>query len=279
MAVARQMSIAMENREMFDNLQASRNQLERANKVKDEFLSVMSHELRTPLSVVTGYSAMLRQQQFGPLTGEQEHALNVIQRNSQELCAMIDSIVDATKIEAGSMNPEMESVALSPFLGEIKVTYEIPLVKNIRLQWEFPDALPRLWTDARKLRQILTNLVNNAIKFTDEGSIVISAEERIEAEAGGHPRWIEFRVADSGIGIPPEDREKIFERFHQVDSSETRSFEGVGLGLYIVKSFTEMLGGRVSVESVVGKGSTFTVSFPLRVAPKGGSTRPSPPPD
>jgi PAS domain S-box-containing protein len=278
MAIARQMSIALENREMFFNLQTSRNELERSNKVKDEFLSVMSHELRTPLSVVTGYSAMLRQEQLGPLTSEQEHALNVIQRNSQELYTMIDSIMDATKIETGSIVTEIEPVSLPQLLSDIKVGYDCPNAKNIRLQWNFSDALPPLWTDARKLRQILTNLVNNAIKFTDEGSVVISADEKIEAETGGHRQWIEFRIADSGIGIPPEAREKIFERFHQVDGSGTRSFEGVGIGLYIVKSFTEMLGGQVSVESVVGKGSTFTVSVPLRIAPKGGSTRPSPPP-
>ena len=105
------------------------------------------------------------------------------------------------------------------------------------------------------------------------------ADEKIETETGGHRQWIEFRIADIGIGIPPEAREKIFERFHQVDGSGTRSFEGVGNGLYIVKSFTEMLGGRVSVESIVGKGSTFTVTVPLRIVPKGGSTRPSQAPD
>lgn len=279
LAIGRQMSIALENRDMFFNLQTSRNELERANKIKDEFLSVMSHELRTPLSVVIGYSGMLREEQLGPLTKDQEQALEIIRRNSQELFAMIESIMDATKIETGSMVAEMDTVSPSQLLGELKHSYGFPNHKNIRFEWNFSEALPPLWTDLRKLRQILTNLINNAFKFTNEGSIVISAEERSEAEAGGHRRWVEFRVAESGIGIPPEDIEKIFERFHQVDSSETRSFEGVGLGLYIVKSFTEMLGGQVSVESIVGQGSTFTVTVPLRNVPKGGSTRPLPPPD
>jgi signal transduction histidine kinase len=240
-------------------------ELSEANNVKDEFLSVMSHELRTPLSVVTGYSSMLRQEQLGPLTSDQAHALNVIQRNSQELYRMIDSIMDATKIETGSMVTEKERVSLRPFLGDIKVGYDCPNPRSIQVQWQFPDSLPSLWTDPRKLRQILTNLVNNAIKFTDEGSVVISAQEKIVTEAGGRQRWVEFRVTDSGIGIPIEEREKIFERFHQVDGSGTRSFEGVGLGLYIVKSFTEMLNGRVSVESDLGKGSTFIVSLPLQI--------------
>jgi signal transduction histidine kinase len=220
---------------------------------------------------------MLRQQLLGPLTSDQAHALNVIQRNSQELYRMIDSIMDATKIETGSMVTEKERVSLRPFLGDIKVGYDCPNPRSIQVQWQFPDSLPSLWTDPRKLRQILTNLVNNAIKFTDEGSVVISAQEKIVTEAGGRQRWVEFRVTDSGIGIPLEEREKIFERFHQVDGSGTRSFEGVGLGLYIVKSFTEMLNGRVSVESDLGKGSTFIVSLPLQIDSKSGSTRQFPP--
>jgi signal transduction histidine kinase len=259
MAVARQMSIALENRELFFNLRTSRNQLERANKVKDEFLSVMSHELRTPLSVVLGYGRMLRQGELGPLTKDQEQALEIIQRNSNELFAMIDSIMDATKIEAGPMMAEMDRVSPAQLLGEIRLAYEFPNRKNIGFEWIYPQALPTLWTDPRKLRQILTNLINNALKFTDEGRISISAAEKVDEGR----QWIEFRVTDSGIGIAPEECEKIFERFHQVDGSGTRSFQGVGLGLYIVKSFSTMLGGRVSVSSEVGKGSTFIVCLPV----------------
>jgi GAF domain-containing protein len=264
MAVARQMSVALENRELFYNLQASRNELERANKVKDEFLNVMSHELRTPLSVVVGYSTMLRGEQLGPLTKEQALGVDVIQRNSKELFTMIDSIMSATKIEAGSMIAEKGAVSPVELLTELKVIYDFPTGKKLRFEWRFSETLPLLWTDGRKLRQILTNLINNAVKFTDEGSVVISAEEKVEENDGCHRHCIEFRVSDSGIGIPAEERDKIFERFHQVDSSTTRSFEGVGLGLYIVKSFTEMLNGRVSVCSEVGRGSTFTVLIPLQ---------------
>jgi PAS domain S-box-containing protein len=270
MAVARQMSVALENRELFYNLQASRNELERANKVKDEFLNVMSHELRTPLSVVVGYSTMLLEQQLGPLTKEQEQTVDVIQRNSKELFTMIDSIMNATKIEAGSMIAEKGAVSPGELLAELKVIYDFPTGKKIRFEWRFSQTLRSLWTDGRKLRQILTNLINNAVKFTDEGSIIISAEEKLEGledDEGCHRSWIQFRVSDSGIGIPAEERDKIFERFHQVDSSAARSFEGVGLGLYIVKSFTEMLNGRVSVSSAVGHGSTFTVRIPYESIP------------
>ncbi len=263
MAVARQMSVALENRELFYNLQKSRNELEAANKVKDEFLSVMSHELRTPLSVVIGYSGMLRQAQLGPITNDQEQALEVIGRNSQELFTMIESIMDATKIESGLMIAEKDLIWPIELLDEIKVAYDFPLEKNIRIDWNLPQALPSLWTDSRKLRQILTNLINNAIKFTEAGGVVITAREKAGSDASGERKWIEFEVADTGDGIPPKECEKIFNRFHQVDSSQSRRFEGVGLGLYIVKSFTEMLGGQVSVRSELGKGSAFTVRLPV----------------
>jgi len=264
--VARQMSIALENRELFYSLKASRDELERANRVKDEFLSVMSHELRTPLSVVLGYSRMFHEQQLGPLTQDQQQAVNVVLRNSQELLEMIETIMDATKIEAGSMTAEMDPVSPLELLQEIKVAYDVPIAKNVRLEWQLPQSLPLLWSDMRKLRQILTNLITNAIKFTEEGRVVIAAEEKRGDEEKSAEHWIEFRVSDSGVGIPPEECEKIFERFHQVDSSQTRRYEGVGLGLHIVKSFTEMLGGRVSVCSQLGEGSTFTVSLPIKAA-------------
>ena len=180
---------------------------------------------------------------------------------------MLDSIMNATKIEAGSMIAEKETVSPAELFTELKVLYDFPTGKKIRFEWKFSETLPLLWTDARKLRQILTNLINNAVKFTDEGSIVISAEEKLEGNDGSHLSWIEFRVSDSGIGIPAEERDKIFERFHQVDSSATRSFEGVGLGLYIVKSFAEMLKGQISFASEVGQGSTFTVRIPIESIP------------
>jgi signal transduction histidine kinase len=267
LAVARQMSITLENRELFYSLKASRDELERANRVKDEFLGVMSHELRTPLSVVLGYSRMFQERQLGPLTKDQQQAIDVVLRNSQELLEMIESIMDATKIEAGSMTAEINPVSPLGLLQEIKAAYDFPIAKNVRLEWEFQESLPLLWSDTRKLRQIVTNLINNAIKFTEEGRIVIAAEEKRQSDAQDPRRWLEFRVSDSGVGIPPEECDKIFDRFHQVDSSKTRRFEGVGLGLYIVKSFTAMLGGRVSVCSELGKGSTFTVSLPIETAP------------
>jgi PAS domain S-box-containing protein len=263
MTIARQMSIALENRELYCNLQVSSRELEKASKVKDEFLAVMSHELRTPLSVVLGYSGVIGKKELGPLTPEQELAMEVILRNARELSRMIESIMDATKIEAGSMSAEKDPVAVAGLLEEIKLAYDFPTAKNIGFEWHYSDRLPLLWTDARKLRQILTNLINNAIKFADGGRVSVTARENRDFHSGVENRWIEFEVADNGIGIPPSECQRIFERFHQVDGSGTRRFEGVGLGLYIVKSFTELLGGQVTVESELGKGSKFTVRLPL----------------
>ena len=258
----RSIRYASERKQAYEEMTRLAADLTRANKAKDEFLNVMSHELRTPLSMVMGYSTMLREEQFGPLTEGQAQGVDVIQRNSKELFTMIDSIMSAVKIESGSMIVEKDSISPVELLAEMKLNYDLPTGKKIHFKWNFSDALPLLWTDARKLRRILTNLIDNAIKFTEEGSIVISAEEKLVDDDGCDERCIDFRISDSGIGIPPEEWDKIFDRFHQVDSSATRSFEGVGLGLYIVKSFTMMLNGRVSVFSIVGHGSTFMVQIP-----------------
>jgi signal transduction histidine kinase len=261
-SLVRSIRYASERKQAYEEMARLAADLTRANKAKDEFLNIMSHELRTPLSMVMGYSTMLREEQLGPLTEGQAQGVDVIQRNSKELFTMIDSIMSAVKIESGSMIVEKDSVSPVELLTEMKLIYDRPTDKKIHFKWNFSDALPLLWTDARKLRQILTNLINNAVKFTDEGMIVISAEEKLVGDDDYGGRCIDFRISDSGIGIPPEECGKIFDRFHQVDSSATRSFEGVGLGLYIVKSFTKMLNGRVSVFSMVGHGSTFIVQIP-----------------
>jgi signal transduction histidine kinase len=253
---------ASERKQAYEEMARLAADLTRANKAKDEFLNVMSHELRTPLSIVLGYSTMLREEQLGPLTEGQEQGMSVIQRNSKELLTMIDSMMNAAKIESGSMILEEESVSPVELLADMKLTYDLPTNQKIHIEWNVSDMLPLLWTDPRKLRQILTNLIDNAIKFTDEGRIVFSAEVNLVSGDGCDRRCIDFSVSDNGIGIPPEECDNIFNRFYQVDSSATRSFEGVGLGLYIVKSFTEMLNGRVSVSSEVGNGSTFTVQIP-----------------
>ena len=256
-AIARQMGIALENRQLFDELKASNVELERSNKVKDEFLSVMSHELRTPLNVVMGYTAMMKDGMLGNVNPKQDDALGKILDRVNDQLAMINSILFSTAIEASKIPVERQAVILADLFHDLESTYFASTISpDLTLSWDCPPDLPILETDRAKLKQILQNLIDNAIKFTAKGKISISARHNREAKT------IELRVADTGLGIPRDMIGAIFEKFRQVDSSETRPFGGVGMGLYIVKSFTEMLAGKIEVESEAGKGSTFTVTIP-----------------
>jgi signal transduction histidine kinase len=162
----------------------------------------------------------------------------------------------ATKIEAGVIEAEKRQFWVSEFLDDLKTLYDYPHGKEIDLHWQYPNDLPLIDSDPDKLKHILQNLINNAIKFTDAGTVTVFAQGRLEYNA------VEFTVSDTGIGIPANELAYIFERFRQADSSKTRSYGGVGLGLHIVKTFTELLGGVVRVKSESGKGSTFTVLIP-----------------
>jgi signal transduction histidine kinase len=235
--------------------QANQNLIE-ANKGKDEFLSVMSHELRTPLNVIMGYTGMVKEGILGSVNHEQDRALEKAIARSGDLLIMINQILQATSIEAGKVQVEKQAVHLKSFLESLRSNYEVPLNNDISINWDCPlDALT-VETDSAKLKHILQNLINNAIKFTAQGSVNIAAKHIPEAQA------VEFQVADTGIGISKEMLPSVFEIFHQVDSSETRTYGGVGIGLYIVKKYTELLGGTIEVESALGKGTTFTLTIP-----------------
>lgn len=235
-------------------------EMEISNKVRDQFLSVMSHELRTPLNVVLGYTGMLRDGMLGEIPPKQKEVLSKVINRGNDLLTLIQDILQATQIESRSVILERQLVNLSDFLDRLKAGYDQPLNKDLTLNWDYPADLPPAITDSEKLKQILRNLIHNAIKFTEKGSVTISAKIRRQAEG---KEQVEFKVADTGIGVPKETLPFIFEKFRQADSSETRIYGGVGLGLYIVKNFTVMLGGTVEVESEPGKGSTFTVTLPL----------------
>jgi PAS domain S-box-containing protein len=233
---------------------------EAADRLKSEFLATMSHELRTPLNIILGYTDMLIEGGVGELPSPQLDILRRIDRNSRVLFDLISMVLDLNRLEAGRVPVDVQAVQVPAFLAEITAELQ-GLCDQAGLTWRccVAPGLPIVHTDAGKLKVILRNLLSNAVKFTPEGSLTLAATER----QGG----IEFRVTDTGIGIPAEAHATIFEPFRQLDGSTTRRYSGSGLGLHIVKRLLEVLGGRITVESAVGQGSTFRVWLPPRTPP------------
>ncbi|MEK6601656.1 MAG: ATP-binding protein, partial [Candidatus Binatota bacterium] len=253
-------AIALENARLLEEIREQATALERANKIKSEFLSVMSHELRTPLNAIVGYTGMVQDGVFGETNAEQRKALEKVVNRSKDLLSMISDILEVSRMEAEAVRMESRDVALGSFLDELRLAYDIPLDQGLVMVWDYPSDLPIMRTDSGKLRHILQNLINNAIKFTVRGNVTVSARYLPIIKS------VEFSVADTGIGISKEAMPYIFEAFRQGDSSETRSFSGVGVGLHIVKKFAELLQGKVEVESEPGKGSIFKLTFPFMPA-------------
>ncbi len=250
--LASQAAIAIHNSQLYEEMCKS-------NKAKDEFLNIMSHELRTPINVVMGYAQLLKNGALGDANTQQAAAIDTIAARTKDLLDMINSLLYATSLEGNGAKFEADAFRLGDFVHELEADYQAQSNGEISLVWDYPAELPTIETDGVKLKQILQNIINNAIKFTERGAITTSARY-----CPGD-KTVEFVVTDTGIGIAPEEMHDIFERFHQVDSSQTRAFEGVGLGLYIVKEFTALLGGKIAVESEPGKGSTFTLTIPTEV--------------
>jgi PAS domain S-box-containing protein len=238
-------------------LQWQSRELEKANRLKSEFLASMSHELRTPINALIGYASLMLDRIYGDLTPRQEEGLNRIQGAAQHLLALINDILDLAKIEAGRMPLHLDDVTLADIVTEISQQIE-PLVKKKKLSFnvEMPPTQLTLHTDRTKVKQILLNLLSNAVKFTHKGGIWVTISKDEED--------LRFDVRDTGIGIKESDIESMWEDFRQVDQSRTREFGGTGLGLSITRKLVDALGGHVFAESVFGKGSTFTVVLPIR---------------
>jgi len=254
--LAGQAAMAIYNSQLHEQTKKQAAELERSNRLKDEFLGFVSHELRTPLNALVGYTGMIQDEMFGAINSEQKRTLAKVIDHARNVLNMVTSLLEATRIEAGAAKAEPREVSLNLLLDELKSTYDTPLDKELTLDWDYSEALPVIKTDREKLRHILQNLVDNAIKFTETGKITISARSLPGSKA------VEFKVTDTGLGIPRESLPGIFERFRQGPNSQALPSAGVGLGLHIVKKFTEMLGGDVTVQSEPGKGSTFTVTIP-----------------
>ncbi len=245
------------------NAQAYQEQIETAEKLKEvdklktQFLANMSHELRTPLNSIIGFSRVILKGIDGPLTKLQKTDLTSIHQSGKHLLDLINNILDLAKIEAGKMDISIDNVDLPALIHGITST-AIGLVKDkhVEIIENIPDDLPVIEGDETRLRQVLLNLVSNAAKFTEDGQIIISAHHDANT--------VSISVADTGIGIAPEDQAGIFDEFTQVDASTTRRAGGTGLGLPITKKFVELHQGQLSVESHLNKGATFTLVLPLR---------------
>lgn len=239
-----------------DDARAARESAEHANTMKSKFLANMSHELRTPLNSIINFAYMVSMGLFGPVNDEQVSFLNRIHTNGQHLLGLINDILDISKIEAGRLELCIESVYLDELIHSIMST-AIGLTKDkpITLHEDVAPDLPPIKADHTRIRQVLLNLLSNAAKFTDEGTITVKA--RYEGPE------VFISVSDTGVGIAPEDQEHIFGEFQQVESCSNRQYEGTGLGLAISKQLVEMHNGRIWVESTLGAGATFYVSLPI----------------
>lgn len=254
-------------------LQAKVRQLARSNRTKDALLNLLSYELRTPLNVVMGYTGLIRDGMLGKITAAQEKALLKVIGRVKEQLAMINNILYATPRGEKGAKVERSAANLKEFFNELRLANELPLERPISLVWNGPQEDILLTMDIGKVRLILQNLIDNAVKFTEKGSVTVSARLLPVPDAPGRPLGatgerragvVEFKVTDTGIGISKEALRVIFDKLTQIDSSESRFYGGVGMGLYVVKSFTELLGGKVEVESEPGQGSTFTVMIPCK---------------
>jgi len=236
-------------------LEIAKDRAEAADRIKSAFLATMSHELRTPLNSIIGFTGILLQGIVGPLNDEQKKQLGMVRGSAQHLLSLINDVLDISKIEAGQLRMTDEPFDLREAL-EKTVASARPLAekKGLALSCAVSDGIDRITADRRRVEQVLLNLISNAVKFTERGSVTV------ECRSDGDQ--VRISVTDTGIGIRPEDRETIFQAFRQVDSGVNRRYEGTGLGLPISRRLVELMGGRIEIESEWGSGSTFSFSLP-----------------
>jgi signal transduction histidine kinase len=237
-------------------------QLREAADLKSRFLSYMSHEFRTPLASITSISDILLNGMDGPLTAEQQRQLKFVQGSVRELTEMVDDLLDLAKVEAGRISISPEWFEMVDLFSALRGMFK-PIVAStsVSLIFEEPESISRIYTDDKKLSQILRNFISNALKFTVEGEVRVTARMATE-------EMVEFAVSDTGIGIAQEHLGALFSDFVQLDTRIQKRLRGTGLGLSLAKKFAELLGGRVAVDSELGKGSRFSVLIPTRYSAK-----------
>jgi len=246
---------------LYAELDEQAEQLRHATQLKSRFLSYMSHEFRTPIGATLSIARLLLDHVDGPLTAEQERQVRFIQSTCEEFSVMVDDLLDLAKIEAGRLDVSPAWFEMMDLFAALRGMFK-PLLDNdeLNLVFEEPKGLPRLFTDDRKLSQILRNFVSNALKFTARGEVRVSAT--LESEG-----MVRFAVSDTGIGIAPEHLESLFNDFSQVNAPIQKRLRGTGLGLALSKQLAGLLGGHVNVHSVVGEGSVFSVIVPVQMLP------------
>ena len=252
-------------RETVDELADARDQAEAADRAKSAFLASMSHEIRTPMNAVIGFGELLA---MGPLAADQREYIENMARAGERLLGLIDDVLDFSKVEAGRIELVPRPVVLADLVRQV-MEEQAPEAgrKGIELAYSVaPDVPERLRADEKRVLQVLANLVSNAVKFTHEGGVEVTLRRAAPPVGPGGSVWVEAVVRDTGIGIAPRQLDRIFDAFVQADTSMTRAYGGTGLGLAITRRLVERMGGRVRVESVVGEGSTFTVTLPLEAA-------------
>jgi len=268
-ALARQMNhmsqelhrLDLEQRAAAEELGHVNEQLARASQAKSEFLANMSHELRTPMNAILGFSEMMLDGLYGEIPESLKEPLTDIQVNGRHLLRLINDVLDLSKIEAGRMELALEEYSPREVVDTARTSLSsLATEKKLEFVTHVPDELPIAYGDSGRLSQCLINLAGNALKFTKQGRVEIGVELVDDR--------LVYRVSDTGIGIPESELENVFTEFRQVDATVTREFGGTGLGLSITKKFVEMHGGRIWVESQVGKGSTFFISVPLHTEAK-----------
>jgi len=244
--------------ELEHELRDKNKELQDASRLKSEFLAHMSHELRTPLNAVIGYTGTLLMKLPGPLTADQERQLKTIQTSARHLLSLINDVLDLARIESGRVEIELKLLSCREVMEEVLATLSpLAQAKNISLAAEFPDQPIDVRSDRRALSQILINLANNAIKFTEKGSVTLRLRERAGASGG----VAAIDILDTGVGVKTEEQARLFRAFQQLHAGKPRG-EGTGLGLYLSGRLAELIQGRIEFESEYGKGSRFTVLIP-----------------
>lgn len=249
------------------DLEVAKGRAEAADRLKSAFLATMSHELRTPLNSIIGFTGMILKELAGPLNSEQAKQLGMVQTSARHLLVLINDVLDISKIEAGQLDVRPSFFDLPAAITHVIDTVA-PLAqkKGITLNVALPNDFGPVESDQRRVEQILLNLLNNGIKFTDRGSVTVtlSAREIAASDGADLNPWLRIDVTDTGMGIEPHDFDKLFQPFLQIDSGLQRRHEGTGLGLAICRRLAELLGGTIKARSVFGRGSTFSVDLPMK---------------